>query len=101
MITCSQWMVLDNVKHGWPLACNMTEGDARRAHARCVSDGLIIDANLPLVMGQVTPAGEAAIIEFDAAWHNGRCGDSRCRDKCRDVRAEVKPAGGERVETKE
>jgi hypothetical protein len=53
-MTAAQWLVLDNVKHGWPYATNLSSDTADEAYLWCVRNEYIKDA-------RITPAGEALL----------------------------------------
>lgn len=54
-MTASQWIVLDNLKHGWPFRTNLSSSMADKAYLWCVNNEYVKD-------GRITPAGEAALL---------------------------------------
>ena len=54
-IDAAEWLVLDNVKNGWPYRSNLSWDMADKAYLRCVENEYIKN-------GRITPAGELALM---------------------------------------
>jgi hypothetical protein len=59
-VTHRQWILLDNVRSGWPHGTNLHPEDADGLLQWAVRDGLVS-------AGRLTPAGEVAMLVADAA----------------------------------
>lgn len=55
ILTCSQWIVLDNLKNGWPYWTNLVREFAEPAYLWGIENGYIKD-------GKITEAGKGALL---------------------------------------
>lgn len=54
-MTASQWLVLDNLLHGWPYWINLDRNFAEQAYLWCINNEFVKD-------GQITETGKAALL---------------------------------------
>ena len=54
-LSAAQWLILDNLEHGWPYTTNLPRDMAEEAYLCCIHNGYVED-------GMITPTGSVALV---------------------------------------